>query len=183
MPRGRKKSKKSVSPLVENIADFSDMEYDDDDGVELIAMHESDKRDNEEDDETDKMWMYKTPESEKDEGIYSEELTDDDLWSDITVKEKRKVTIKETAKEELPANPVVRHSSDIDKYMTAAVWFNEISERGEMTKEETRYVELMLIEMARFYFDNLDKIKPSGKCLEAIKQIGQDILEAKVCSA
>ena len=76
----------------------------------------------------------------------------------------------------------MRAGSDIDKYMTAAVWFNEISERGEMTKEETRYVELMLIEMTQFYFDRLDKIKPSGKCLDAIRKIGRDIQEAKICS-
>ena len=66
--------------------------------------------------------------------------------------------------------------------MTAAVWFNEISERGEMTKEETRYIELMLIEMTQFYFDRLDEIKPSGKCLEASRKIGRDIQEAKICS-
>ena len=37
MSRGRKRIKKNINPLVENIADFSDIEYDDDDGAELIA--------------------------------------------------------------------------------------------------------------------------------------------------
>ena len=170
MSRGRKRIKKNINPLVENIADFSDIEYDDDDGAELIAKHESDKRDSEKEDETDRMWMYKTPDSEKDEGFYSEEVTDEDLWNDVDKKEKEVQKVKVT---EEPSNPVVRAGSDIDKYMTAAVWFNEISERGEMTKEETRYVELMLIEMTQFYFDRLDKIKPSGKCLDAIRKIGK----------
>ena len=176
MPRGRKKIRKNINPLIENIADFSDMEYDDDDGADLIAMHETDSRDNEKEDETDRLWMYKTPENEKDTEIYSEELTDDDLWEE---------EIKEPKKEDKngPSNPVLHAGSNLDKYMTAAVWFNEISERGKMTKEERRYVELMLIEMASFYFGNLKKIKPSGKCLEAIKKINKDIQEANICSA
>lgn len=70
MPRGRKKIRKNINPLIENIADFSDMEYDDDDGADLIAMHETDSRDNEKEDETDRLWMYKTPENEKDTEIY-----------------------------------------------------------------------------------------------------------------
>lgn len=89
MPRGRKRIKKNINPLVENITDFSDIEYDDDDGAELIAKHESNKRDSEEEDETDRMWMYKTPDSEKDEGFYSEEVTDEDLWNDIDKKKKK----------------------------------------------------------------------------------------------
>ena len=184
MSRGRKRIKKNINPLVENIADFSDIEYDDDDGAELIAKHESDKRDSEEEDETDRMWMYKTPDSEKDEGFYSEEVTDEDLWNDIDKNDidKKEKEVQKVKVTEEPSNPVVRAGSDIDKYMTAAVWFNEISERGKMTKEETRYIELMLIEMTQFYFDRLDKIKPSGKCLEAIRKIGRDIQEAKICS-
>ena len=83
MPRGRKRIKKNIIPFVEIIAALSDFEYDDDDGAELIAKHESNKRDSEEEDETDRMWMYKTPDSEKDEGFYSEEVTDEDLWNDI----------------------------------------------------------------------------------------------------
>ena len=66
--------------------------------------------------------------------------------------------------------------------MTAAVWFNEISNRGNITKEESRYVELMIIELSKFYFGHLDIIKPSKKCQEAINNICKNILEAQKCS-
>lgn len=66
--------------------------------------------------------------------------------------------------------------------MAAAVWFHDISERGEISDDELRYVELMLIEMSNFYFDNLKNIHPSGKCLDSIKKIYRDIQEAGLCT-
>ena len=46
MSRGRKKSRKVINPLVEHIADYSDMEFvDNESGEALIASHAQSKID------------------------------------------------------------------------------------------------------------------------------------------
>ena len=60
MSRGRKKSRKVINPMVEHIADYSDMEFvDNESGEALIASHAQAKIDKKCEDETDRMWMYK----------------------------------------------------------------------------------------------------------------------------
>lgn len=171
MARGRKKGKKAINQLVEHIADYSDIEYDDENADDVISMQLQNKNDKKCEDETDRMWMYKDIPCEdiRDD----EEITDEDLWDE---QDKCPVEISKNVK----STPV--YMDDKEKYMAAAVWFHEISERGFMTESEKRYVTLMLIEMSKFYFDNIKDIKPSGKCLEAIKRIYRDIQEAEVCS-
>lgn len=61
-----------------------------------------------------------------------------------------------------------------DRYIAAAAWFHEMKTRG-MTQEEERYVELMLIELADFYFTDLDSRNPCKKCKEALCRIEKSI--------
>ena len=80
MPKGMSRTrgvKKKVNPLVEHIADFSDIEYDSDDSLEIIDAHATQKRDDECEDETDRTWMYKDPGDE--EIVDEDEVTDEDL--------------------------------------------------------------------------------------------------------
>lgn len=154
MPR-----RKRENPLTEHIADFSDMEYDDGDVDDFIALNTSKKEDNECFDDSDQSWMYEyteEPESCDDES----EKTEDKIQNSTQ-------------------NPVI--NSDIDKYMTAAVWFNEINKRGNMSRDEIRYVELMIIELSNFYFGHLKDLKPSKKCAESINYIYESIKEAGLC--
>lgn len=175
MPRGRKSK---INPLVKHIDDFSDMEYDDDNEPDIIKKRQIEKQkiDNEKyDDESDKTWMY---DSTEDESMQQDlgDMTDEDLWG-----KEPKSSEKQS---DIPIGEhIIEHGSEIDKYMTAAVWFNEINSRGKMTKEEARYVELMIIELSKFYFGHLDTIKPSKKCQEAINNICKNILEAQKCSS
>ena len=175
MPRGRK-AKSKINPLVEHIADFSDMEFDDDDEADIVKKRKMEKIDNETyDDESDKTWMYKDKNTEDMESGSDniEDMTDEDIWGNEPEEQKNDTSVGEH---------IIEHGSKIDKYMTAAVWFNEISNRGNITKEESRYVELMIIELSKFYFGHLDIIKLSKKCQEAINNICKNILEAQKCS-
>lgn len=187
MPKGRTKTvkttKKKINPLVEHIADFSDIEYESDDGLELVDAHSTKKRDDACEDETDKMWMYKNPGNE--ELSDDEEVTDEDLWGEEGKAESSSQSEPVSGVAAISAGKVTQTVSkcpDIDKYMSSAVWFHDISERKEMTQDEARYVELMIIELSKFYFGNLDKIRPSGKCLDAVKNIYRNIQEAGLCT-
>ena len=179
MSRGRKKSRKVINPLVEHIADYSDMEFvDNESGEALIVSHAQAKIDKKCEDETDRMWMYK--DNRDDEIVDEDESTEDDLWSDEDKKEKeRKKSEKGTAQVEQKVNAVAEEK--VKQYMDAAVWFKDISERGEMTEKEQRYVELMIIELSKFYFSNLDTLHPSSKCRESICKIFEDIRRAGMC--
>ena len=115
-----------------------------------------------------------------DEIVDEDESTEDDLWSDEDKKEKeRKKSEKGTAQVEQKVNAVAEEK--VKQYMDAAVWFKDISERGEMTEKEQRYVELMIIELSKFYFSNLDTLHPSSKCRESICKIFEDIRRAGMC--
>lgn len=171
MPRGRKRNSKAVNPLVEHIADFSDMEYDDMD-IDMVASHEAEKRDAEYEDETDRMWMYDESNEFLDKAPDESEEDENALWAD---EEKNKTTNTAQSSTVLPCG------SNLDKYITSAVWFREMAERDAMTKEEKRYVELMIMELSQFYFGHLKEIKPSAKCMEAIRKMGADIQEAELC--
>lgn len=176
MARGRKKGKKAINQLVEHIADYSDIEYDDENTDDVISMQVQSKNDRKCEDETDRMWMYKDISNE--DIVDDEEITDEDLWDEPDKdKNSDSATIVKGVN---PPNSV--YMDDKEKYMSAAVWFHEISEKGFMTETEKRYITLMLIEMSNFYFDNIKNIKPSGKCLEAINRIYRDIQEAGLCS-
>ena len=179
MSRGRKKSRKVINPLVEHIADYSDMEFvDNESGEPLIASHAQAKIDKKCEDETDRMWMYK--DNRDDEIVDEDESTEDDLWSDEDKKGKeRKKSEKETAQVEQKAHAAAEER--VKQYMDAAVWFKDISERGEMTEKEQRYVELMIIELSKFYFSKLDTLHPSPKCKESIRKICEDVRRSGLC--
>lgn len=155
--------KKKINPLVEHITDFSDMEYDDV-NENIIDTHQNIDIDEGYDD-SDHSWML----NYNDECDTTEEV-EDDLWDD------EPDSVKETGRLK---HPMINH--DLDQYMSAAVWFHEMSERGGMTKSESRYVELMVIELANFYFGNLDKNKVSKKGREAVCKIFNSIKEAGIC--
>lgn len=180
MSRGRKKSRKVINPLVEHIADYSDMEFvDNESGEALIASHAQKKIDKKCEDETDRMWMYK--DNRDDEVLDEDDITEDDLWSDEDKKEKeRKKAERESTASTALKTPMASEEK-VKQYMDAAVWFKDISERGEMTEKESRYVELMIIELSKFYFSNLSKLHPSPKCMESIHKIGEDIRGAGLC--
>lgn len=176
MARGRKKGKKVINQLVEHIADYSDMEYDNEETAEdMVLAQVQNKNDKKCEDETDRMWMYKDiPDKEF---VDEASIDENELWDDSDSQDD---TETHEQKEGVLNNAVVVDS--IDKYMTAAVWFHEINERGYMTELEKRYVTLMLIEMSKFYFDNLGTMNLSHKCREAINKIYMDIKEARLCS-
>lgn len=157
--------RKRINPLVEHITDFSDMEYDDG-GEDVIAVHQNINMDEGYDDDSDHSWMLY-----HDDKCDAAEEVEDDLWDDEHDSAKETGGLK---------NPII--NPDLDKYMSAAVWFHEMNERGSMTKSEARYVELMVIELANFYFGNLDKNKVSKKCREAVCKIFNSIKEAGICS-
>lgn len=173
MAKGRKR--KAINTLVEHISDFSDMEYDNEESADdVISMQVQSKNDRKCEDETDKMWMYK---NEEDELTDEDEITDEDLWGEQKESQKEKEENVSTSVESKTTG-----INDSERYMTAAAWFHEINERGFMTDLEKRYVSLMLIEMSKFYFDNLKEMCPSVKCKEAIIKIYRDIREADICS-
>lgn len=167
MPR----RKRIENPLTEHITDYSDMEYDNNTSEAYIAEKRSKKRDQESFDDSDKSWMYDYKEKAVDDDCEDED--DDGFYNNDDSK-------PVAPSSGVPSNPVI--NKNIDKYMTAAVWFNEISKRGEMTADEVRYIELMIIEMSKFYFGNLKSLKPSKKCIEAMKEICSAVREAGICT-
>ena len=60
--------------------------------------------------------------------------------------------------------------------MSAAYWFNEMHKRGakNISSDEKRYLELIIIELSDFYFPNLAILKPD-KDKEAIEKIRESI--------
>ena len=153
------KRKRMESPLAEHITDYSDMELCDDSFDDIVLMCESEKRDKDDFDDSDKEWMYN---EQDDKNVHSD--SEDALWDDVNENEPLSS----------PQNPVI--SKDVDKYMTSAVWFHEMSERG-MTDDEKRYVEL-----EKFYFGKIDSLNISKKNLKLIRKIHDDIEEKKLCT-
>ena len=128
MSRGRKKSRKVINPLVEHIADYSDMEFvDNESGEALIASHAQAKIDKKCEDETDRMWMYK--DNRDDEIVDEDESTEDDLWSDEDKKEKRKVEGK------LTRNETLKLISEIEKSMKKASQELDFEKAAELRDE------------------------------------------------
>ncbi len=156
------KRKRINSPLAEHIADYSDMELYDDGLDDIVSLCESNNRDKNYFDDSDEEWMYNN--TDVDDSLECSE----NMWD------------KESDSEVLssPRNPVI--NKDVDKYMTSAVWFNEMSERG-MSNDEKRYVELMLIELEKFYFSKLESSNISDKSKQIIKKIHDDIEEKVLC--
>lgn len=77
------------------------------------------------------------------------------------------------------ARPIAQDKK-LDRCMDAAAWFRDISERGSMTADEKRYIDLIVIELSKFYFANLKELKFSDKCKEAIQTIGNNIKESGI---
>lgn len=69
-----------------------------------------------------------------------------------------------------------REETRRESMMSAAYWFNEMHRRGakNISSDEKRYLELIIIELADFYFPNLAILKPD-KDKEAIEKIRESI--------
>lgn len=177
MNRGRKKKSelKDKEPLIENISSFSDIEYGElAEDNDLFLTEKNDMEDYNYD-ETDREWMYEN----NDDEITTEE---EDLWEEEKTKENSitENTIGEPPKKEKKKNSS-KKKDDIDTYMECLFWFNEMGKKKKLNKDELRYVELMVIELSKFYFNNLDKYKHTKKCQESIKAIYKNIQEAGLC--
>lgn len=176
MPKLKKKttsSKKNLQQFIEHISDFSDTEYDDDYTEDYIKKNIKNNIDDC-DDESDESWMYNYP----CEDLMDNE--DEDLYEDVGENSNKEISKIHNGLPNEGINPVIKNN--LDTYMSAAVWFNEMTSRGTMSKEEKRYVELMIIELSKFYFSHLDEMKPSKKCMESIKSIYSSIREVGVCT-
>ena len=163
MPRKQRRQRKcKVSPLAETISTFSDIGYDDDRDCSSEYIQ---KEEEVCEDETDKMWMYETDEllEKKEEKKPSEE-------------EEEKAEAEEAPK--VLSKAALKKQKKADLMMDAAVWFKDMADSNEITDDEKRYVELMIIQLSRFYFANLGSITPSPKCAEAIANIGGYIAQA-----
>lgn len=172
MPK-RKNKQNMKDYIVEHITDFADSGYDEyqDDTVRTLEKQKERKQDTDCDDETNKMWMYKDNLVNKEEHPEEPEPEEEDTsWED---EHEPKESSKEDKKEltELQQKKL----TTIGHYMDAAVWFHEMTEQGMPTEEELRYVELMIIELSKFYFGNMKCITPSPKCQEAINNIAAAI--------
>lgn len=73
-----------------------------------------------------------------------------------------------------------REETRRESMMSAAYWFNEMHKRGakNISSDEKRYLELIIIELSDFYFPNLEALKPD-KDKEAIEKIRESIEEFK----
>lgn len=163
--------RKKEAPLVENIADYADMGYEE----EFDVLKETASKDaSEEEDETDRMWMYEDDTLLNIQSIQQEEE-----------EEKEEKETKQTQKEQQKEIEKIKAKKEEKKenMMNAAAWFRDMGKAGQMTDDEKRYVELMLIELPKFYFLNLENNPPSQKCKEAIKNICKSITEAGLCTA
>ena len=69
-----------------------------------------------------------------------------------------------------------REETRRESMMSAAYWFNEMHKRGakNISSDEKRYLELIIIELSDFYFPNLTTLKPD-KDKEAIEKIKESI--------
>ena len=69
-----------------------------------------------------------------------------------------------------------REETRRESMMSAAYWFNEMHKRGakNISSDEKRYLELIIIELSDFYFPNLEALKPD-KDKEAIEKIRESI--------
>lgn len=169
----RKKTKTTKNPIKDHIADFADMDMDEGEDTDIIKTQKAKKRDKEFEDETDRMWMYK--ENFRPESDDSSDEEENDLWGD---EQEQKVKEKQSKSEDA----LSKHAQNIDKYMSAAAWFHDMSKQGAPSQEELRYVDLMIIELSKFYFDNLNNIKPSKKCEKALKNIKKQLnCEGTIC--
>ena len=176
MPKLKKKttsSKKNLQQFIEHISDFSDTEYDDDYTEDYIKKNIKNNIDDC-DDESDERWMYNYP----CEDLMDNE--DEDLYEDVGENSNKEISKIHNGLPNEGINPVIKNN--LDTYMSAAVWFNEMASRGTMSQEEKRYVELMIIELSKFYFSHLDEIKPSRKCMESIKSIYSSMREVGICT-
>lgn len=148
----------------------------------------------EEEMEIEKVKSRKAKEKGLDFYDYDKEETDyDDDYDDIESpdeeeeeeeeKEEKKEKEKEKSSEEKRREQQrlrEREETRRESMMSAAYWFNEMHKRGakNISSDEKRYLELIIIELADFYFPNLEALKPD-KDKEAIEKIRESIEEFK----
>lgn len=164
---------------ISDIAKYADINIDSDD--ETFS--------GEEEMEIEKVKNKKAKEKGLDFYDYDKEETDyDDDYDDIDgpeeeeeekEKEEKKEKEKENSKEEERREQQRRKEREQtrrESMMSAAYWFNEMHKRGakNISSDEKRYLELIIIELADFYFPNLEALKPD-KDKEAIEKIRESI--------
>lgn len=142
----------------------------------------------EEEMEIEKVKNRKAKEKGLDFYDYDKEETDyDDDYDDIEgpdeeeeeeeEKEEKKETEKSTEEQRREQQRLKeREETRRESMMSAAYWFNEMHKRGakNISSDEKRYLELIIIELSDFYFPNLATLKPD-KDKEAIEKIGESI--------
>lgn len=169
---GRRKKESVKDYIVEHIADFADNNYEEE-ATDLVAIQKANKRDAETEDETDNLWMYKDGLENKEaseEALQEETQEDADTeWEGDEMPEEPQETKKETKAAKAVQQ---KRLTKVEHYMDAAVWFHEMAEEEKPSDTELRYVELMILELAEFYFGNLGQMHPSEKCRQALHKIG-----------
>ena len=173
---GRRKKESVKDYIVEHIADFADNNYEEE-ATDLVAIQKANKRDAETEDETDNLWMYKDNLSKKEtqEETLREE-NQEDTYQEWEEEEEMPEEPQEAKKEEKAAKAIQqKRLTKVEHYMDAAVWFHEMTEEERPSETELRYVELMILELAEFYFGNLGQMHPSKKCRQALHKIGAAI--------
>lgn len=170
--QGRRKKESVKDFIVEHIADFADSNYEEE-ATDLVAIQKASKRDSETEDETDNLWMYKDGLENKEASEEAfQEATQEDAdteWEGDEMPEEPQETKKETKAAKAVQQ---KRLTKVEHYMDAAVWFHEMAEEEKPSDTELRYVELMILELAEFYFGNLGQMHPSEKCRQALHKIG-----------
>lgn len=142
----------------------------------------------EEEMEIEKVKNKKAKEKGLDFYDYDKEETDyDDDYDDIEgpeeeeeeeeEKEEKKEKEKSTEEQRREQQRLKeREQTRRESMMSAAYWFNEMHKRGakNISSDEKRYLELIIIELSDFYFPNLEALKPD-KDKEAIEKIRESI--------
>lgn len=163
-----KKTTKKPAPLpvVDHIESYADNTGFGEEGGDLLPLQEEEKYD-----EADRSWMYENA----DESIEDEDdITDEDLWDDCGEPVKIPDASSHTVK------PTVNH--DEDTYMKSLIWFNDITKKGKMSDIENRYVALMVVELAKFYFTEEQIKRLSDPEKDALREIYRKIGESGLCS-
>ena len=96
----------------------------------------------------------------------------DDIFDDYESEETKTADYKdENYLTKYTSKEKTAHDEKLDDMMTAVFWFKEMAGKKRISEEEKRYLELIIIQLSKFYFPNLADMNPSPKCEEAIQEI------------
>ena len=130
-----------------------------------LDFYDYDKEETDYDDDYDDI---EGPEEEEEEEEEKEEKKEKEKISEEKRREQQRLKEREETRRE--------------SMMSAAYWFNEMHKRGakNISSDEKRYLELIIIELSDFYFPNLEALKPD-KDKEAIEKIRESIEAFESC--